>query len=49
MPPEAFVEGDLQNMERYINEKGIHWYSTMDYREHNSDTGDYTLAVKKTF
>ena len=39
--PEAFVEGDLQNMKRYINEKGIHSFSTMDYREHNSDTGEY--------
>ena len=41
VPPEAFVQGDLQNMERYIKKKGIHWYWTMDYREHNSDTGDY--------
>ena len=39
--PEAWVEGDLRNMERYIHQREIHWFSTLDYREHNTFTGEY--------
>ncbi|CAI8023794.1 hypothetical protein GBAR_LOCUS13890 [Geodia barretti] len=41
VPPEAFVEGDLRNMERYIHQKEIHRFSTVDYREHDTSTGEY--------
>ena len=48
VPPEAFVKGDLQNMKRYINEKGIHSFSTWT-TENTRVTPASRLAVKKTF
>ena len=36
-----WVEGDLNNMETYVQRMGIHVFFKLDYREHNDVTGEY--------
>ena len=36
-----WVEGDLNNMETYVQRMGIHVFYKLDYREHNDVTGEY--------
>ena len=41
VPPQAWLEGDLKNMERYVFQKEMHWVGTLDYRERDEETGEY--------
>lgn len=42
--PDAWLKGDLDNMERIIRSRGIDLYGTLDYKEINDTTGVYSLG-----
>ena len=44
-PPDAWVEGDLENMKRLMQRKDIDVFDVYDYRERNKD-GVYSLGKK---
>ena len=48
VPPEAFVEGDLRNMRRYLENNGQNLFDSLDYRE-RYETRERTGTVRKTF